>query len=465
MSYGSTFVQFEANGRMSQKFSRPSYRKDETSDRSHKLVQYEKQFDVNLSRVEGQPIDRTSVRNSMLNYSRKMRTLQEARNGKGDSLFVRAKHIPKHPVRAPKKRRPMSFDELLGRDRDVGSERPSAAKTRPHSDKSKSTRNAESKSDNELHLPLLTERLRKSGSNVQVSLVSASDLYDIVDFSLRSKGTRNDSLQMLRLEQEANSHELRRNKNQSEIDSSFEHVFPDNAYNRFERTTDRSSDSQKRLQKLNNVQNFFDSSYADGHIPSEEFYEQIFAMDKSELSPQKSSTYRNSVKLPSIEPFKRRPQRAKRMKLIDPDLDDIPEDNVIETHNSVFNAKREVVRVNSPTPQKSSPKPQETISKFSLDAIQENVEKVSVRDTVISNEEVNSTPRNYSEISDIRTYDRRGLFPSLEESKSTKKVIRDDGDVRIEVTQCPPKHESTGNAKLKAQKRFKKLIFLRDAPR
>lgn len=469
MSYGSAYVQFEAaNGRISHKFSRPSFKKDDDSDRQqHKIVHYEKQFDVNLSRVDEQPIDKASVRKSMLNYSKKMRTLQDSRynssgNSKGnDPLFVRAKHIPKYPTRTPKKRRPMSFDELLGRDRDVDSNRPNGAKARPKSDKIKQTKKSESKSDNELHLPLLTERLRKSGPNVHVSLVSASDLYDIVDFSLRSKGTRNDSLQMLRMEQEEDSPRSSRSRSHRDTDN-YQATDP---YNRFERTSNRYSDSHNRTQeRLKNVQKYFDSGFDDNTVPSVEFYEDIFAMEKTDTLSQKPVTLNNIFKLPSIEPFKRRPQRAKRMKLVDPELDDIPEDNVIESQTSSSHSRRETARANSPTPQKSSPRPQET-NKFSLDAIQENVEKVSVRDSFNSNTVTNESFRDLVDNRETRHYQKGSIFPSIDDSKSTKKLLRDDGDVRIEVTQCPPKQDANGNTKLKAQKKFKKLIFLRDAPR
>lgn len=466
MSYGSTFVQFEANGRISQKFSRPNFKKDETHD-NPKLVHYEKQFDVNLSRVEDQTVDKSSVRASMLNYSQKMRTLQDARyssgNGKGDTLFVRAKHIPKYPVRAPKKRRPMSFDELLGRDRETG-DRPGAAKARPHSDKTKPLRDVETKSDNELHLPLLTERLKKSAQSVQVSLVSASDLYDIVDFTLRSKGTRKDSLQRLRIENEVKNPKLDRVRDKVETEDSIESVFPDDTYNRFERTVGRFPDRNRKLHSMKNVQKLYDSYYNNSHMPSDEFYQETFAMDKSSyISPETQNHEQTSYpfKLPSInnEPFKRRPTRAKRMKLIDPGLGDIPEDHIIESHASTSRSRREQTRTQSPTPQKPGPKLQDMLDKISLDAIQETAEKVMLDEHVYSN------PANKGQSQSIAyNSDTQHNETFSDEGKSSKTLLHDDGDVRIEVTQCPPKHE-TVNTKLKAQKRIKKLIYLRDAPR
>jgi hypothetical protein len=199
-------------------------------------------------------------------------------------------------------------------------------------------------------------------------------------------------------------------------------------------------------------------------MPTAEFYEDIFAMDKIDNSIQKPTNLSNIFKLPSIEPFKRRPQRAKRMKLVDPELADIPEDNVIESQTSSSHSRRESVRASSPTPQKTSPRPHET-NKFSLDAIQETVEKVSVRDNNDFNPATNETFRNSVGTGETRYYSKGGILPHIDDSKSTKKLLRDDGDVRIEVTQCPPKQDAAGAAKLKAQKKFKKLIFLRDAPR
>lgn len=463
MSYGSTFVQFEANGRISQKFSRPHMRKENIHERSHKDGHYGKQFDINLSRVDNNPVDKASVKESMLSYSKKMRSIQDARyssgNTKGESLFVRAKHIPKYPARAPKKRRPMSFDELLGRDRDSAKE--TVGKPRPKSDKTKPLGDNE-KSADELHLPLLSERLRKSGSNVQVSLVSASDLYEIVDISLRSKGTRHESLQMLRMEAD--------DKHHSEAAHAYQRLFPEDSYNKYERNTVNSQTKSRRPQRINESTKQYECNFDDSivNVPSVEFYDEIFALDKSDLSERKNG----QVKLPSLnnEPFRRRPQRAKRMKLIDPGLSVIPEDNVMETRNSVSDHRKDVMGITSPPPPKTPSKPQENLTKTALDAIEENVEKVSFKDNGLTSEAkqtnmgVEISPRTPDTVEIRREY--RSYFPFIDDSKSTKKVIKDDGDVRIEVTQCPPKHDILLGAKLKAQKRFsKKLIFLRDTPR
>lgn len=488
MSYGSTFIQFEANGRISNRFSRPSYKKEE-HDSPPKLVQYEKQFDVNLTRVDDNAKVKSNMKDSMVAYTRKMRTIQDSRyqasnTGKDDPLFVRAKHIPKYPSKPPKKRRPMSFDELLGRDRDASKDRPGAARNRPQSDKGKPAhaRDVERKSDNELHLPLLTDRLRKSG-NVQVSLVSASDLYEIVDLSIRSKATRNESLQMLRMEREIKSRRKETPRIANHSNDSYKDLNKKDPYDAYERTNDRSFEVASKERKLRDSRNYsFDMSDdidEEDQLPSEDFYAEIFNMDKVEPSLKKQPTVNmfSPLRLPthSIDQFRRRPNRAKRMKLMDSGLGDIPEDNVIESRGPSNEQKREPARISSPTPQKLSPRLPESPNKQFLDAIQET----SNRDNEKLNESNEESDITHEDIESVSEFSRvqepqetavndkthySGMLPLIDESKSTKKVLHDDGDVRIEVTQCPPKNENVSN-KLKAQKRFKKLIFLRDGSR
>ncbi|KAL4228009.1 hypothetical protein ACF0H5_013447 [Mactra antiquata] len=493
MSYGSTFVQFEANGRLSNRFSRPSCKKEEHAP---KLVQYEKQFDVNLSRVDDHVKMKTNIKDSMVAYSRKMRTIQDTRNesrdtGKDDPLFVRAKHIPKYPTRQQKKRRPMSFDELLGRDRESKHDRPAAARSRPQSDKVKPAhaRDVDRKSDNEVHLPLLTDRLRKTG-NVQVNLVSASDLYDIVDFSLRSKASRNETLHMMKMEREVSKRRIPVQIPSHHVTDDYREFDRNDSYDAYERTINRSIDIGSKESKFSDTQRSEyerQESYEDeeeGQLPSNDFYAEMFNMQKVEPSLKKQPTVNmfSPLRLPvlSTDHFKRRPNRAKRMRLVDPGLGDIPEDNIVETRSS-SNERRETTRISSPTPQKLSPRFLESPPKSPLDAILESSsresEKVNEKHDV--NEHTEKEPTTVREPSfpsprmqettvyDNHLYERKqytGLFPHVDDSKSTKKVLVDDGDVRIEVTQCPPKTEN-GTNKLKAQKRFKKLIFLRDGSR
>ncbi|XP_052796679.1 uncharacterized protein LOC128229068 [Mya arenaria] len=486
MSYGSTFEHFEANGRISQKFSRPTVRRStymherphqQHQQQPHKVVHYEKEFDVNLTRVDDTPPDRASVRESMLAYSKKIKSIQDARysqNGNengGDPLFVRAKHIPKFPSKKPpKKRRPMSFDELLGRDRDQPvRERPVAAKPRPLSDRAPKER----RSDKHVRLPLLTERLSKPSPDVHLSLVSASDLYEIVDFSLRRKGTRTESLNMLGLEKEVSE------KLAPQRTPRTNHIAVPEEYTKYERTSDAT---RYEAERAHYARIFKEQSHDNEHVPNDEFYQQIFALDKND--PEVLNAVPATMKLSSLTmnngPFQRRPHRAKRMRLVDPGLGDIPEDNVIQTDNTYYDVKQ---RVWSPPPAfRSNAKLQE--STHTLTSIAEATEKVQVAERN-GGQSAHVTSKAQSEIRvpDNETHglethseqsrppdvifgnERTPPLPPIGDSKSTKKVIRDDGDVRIEVTQCPPKTEINITAKLKAQRRFKKLIFLRDGPR
>lgn len=473
MSYGSIFLQFEAaNGRISQKFARPSLKKEHLVHERAKGVQYEKQFDVNLTRVDESIPDKASVRESMLAYSRKMRSLQDTRfaegNCKEDPLFVRAKHIPKYPTKPPKKRRPMSFDELLGRDKDVP-ERTNGSKTRPVSEKTRPLKDSDL--ENEIHLPLLSERLKKSNKNVQVSLVSASDLYDIVDFSLKSKGTRNDSLRLLRLEQDLGVSKPSPRQNNGRKDSkSCSTVISEDGYSDCERRTSQGGKPTSLKDKNNKSSNTAGEPPA---VLTEEIYRDIVGLSKTD-------PISTSLRLPSInnDPFKRRPNRAKRMKLVDSGLGDIPEDNIVEIPKYKHQNVKERTRVTSPPPQQTLVHGKSVEAASPLEIIDEDGEKTNITSSNDNNAASNcsseTVDRQGKETWEMSTsefqpepygYEHfRSAIPLFEDGKSTKKVIKDDGDVRIEVTQCPPKHE-TMTAKLKAQKRFKRLIFLRDGPR
>ena len=485
MSYGSTFVPFEPHGKISARHTRV---RRELPERPTRVVRYEKQFDVNLSRLDDPPPSKGSIRDSMLAYSKKMRSLHDARHsssngssgggGSEDKLFVRAKHIPKYPTREPKKRRPMSFDELLGRDRDSTDVRAPGVKQRPHSDKTKPVRDSGKKTETEVRLPILTERYKKSGS-IHVSLVSASDLYDFVDFSLKSKGTKSDSLKLLRLEQEAQAYGSRdkrfkpwRGNVQSE-----DIVPPDDFYDKFERTTDNFQQEYLRRDRYP----FFNTK-SDNIAPDAEFYEEVFALDGIvDISSRQETQMNSRVKLPSLtsnEPIKRRPNRAKRMRLVDSMLGDIPEDQVFTTgDNHLDRIQFQSRRVISPPSRMSVNKTD--LHKASLDSIQENTESGPMITSKTQNDSHTQAKETcHSQTTDMKfestdsiayndTFgEYRSIFPVEDNPKSTKKIlIRDDGDVRIEVTQCPPK-QLTMNTKQKAQKKIiKKLIYLRDGAR
>ena len=410
MSYGSTYIQTADNcSRVTGKITRSRKELD------RRVVHYEKEFDVKLSRI---PSQERSIRESMIAYSEKMRALADVRGT--DPLFVRAKHIPKYPMKPPKKRRPMSFDELIGRDKERRDreERPHAAKQRPLSDKAKPTKEREI-----VHLPVLADRLKQNGNpKVRVSLVSASDLYDIVDFSLRSKGTRDDSIHILRMEQES----LAAANNGKTVD---EYAIIQGGYDKYQRTS-----APKKFGEGNGTVNGDNS----------------LKVVVSNLSTENNNG--SNLKLPSIGGafpvgpeigVRNRPSRVKRMRLQKTGLTDIPEDQMLNHQDllatqeiNTGNGRRQLT---SPPPSGMSPR--SSAARLSFTAIQE-----------VSDEQLRSNNNS-----------GRNVLPIVVDSqKRTRRILmRDDGDVRIEVTQCPPKQDQTQN-KIKAQKRFKKLIFLRD---
>ena len=452
MSYGSAYIQTEPVSRINARATRP--RKEHVK----RLVQYEKEFDVNLSRLDARE---RSVKDSMIAYSEKMRSITEARNtfnsghSKHDPLFVRAKHIPKHPTRGPRKRRPMSFDELLGRDRDQTKQ--TTSKQRPHSDKQlplKEITSARNQSD-EMHLPVLSERLRKASPSVQVSFVSASDLYDIVDFSLRNRGSRQDSLNAFEMEKGSRIHGAdgippgsrlhgadghhpgRRN------DKMFDKFIAEAMYDQFERcerkgVTMTSTDQYRHTSDYANISHPAASDSKEIRVPTAQNFEEKTSSVQITHNPKNKNP---KLPLLYIDPLRYRPPRVKRMKLQKPDLGIIPEDYTV----SQGTLNRGIPQTNkapvSPPPHRLSPRSLVTDSNLEF----------------IHEDEANQDDNIQDSLNDL---------PVTDGQKSTRRIVmRDDGDVRIEVTQCPPKHESTvsnSNTKLRAQKKFKKLIFLRD---
>lgn len=427
MSYGSTYIQAESAGRVNGRASR------NRRDYVKRLVHYEKEFDVNLSRLETRD---KSLKDSMVAYTEKMRSIADARshindgNSNNDPLFVRAKHIPKYPISKPRKRRPMSLDELIGRDRAKKNDRQSVSKQRPLSDKVVPTREtAESrKVPDELHLPALSDRLKKSSPNVQVSFVSASDLYEIVDFSLKSRGSRQDSINMLNMERKAFPHSGMHSTKKP--DPAFDSFIAEAVYDRFERC-ERKDNSD--LVRSFNRPPFSKSD--DIRVPTAE------ELEEDNDSESKSDLATKSFKLPTLrlDPLKYRPNRVKRMKLQNPGLGAIPEDNIISHKVFTQNEPPKSIALKPLSPPPRVVSPHNLASKSNLDAIQEDEGgRVRIKD------------------------ESQEVVPVLPEPKSTRRILmRDDGDVRIEVTQCPPKPEQS-NAKLRAQKKFKKIIFLRD---
>ncbi|KAL3865913.1 hypothetical protein ACJMK2_043260 [Sinanodonta woodiana] len=446
MSYGSLYFQSEHSNQTTSKISRMKQEYD------RRLVHYERGFDVNVSRIENR--DR-GLRESMLAYTERMRSITDSRRDgiQPDPLFVRAKHIPRYPQGGHRRRRPMSLDELIGRDKD---QRPQAAKLerRPLSERDvkteEKTKNSDALSQSaSVLLPALPERLKNTGSSVQVSFVSASDLYDIVDFSLKSKGTRQDSIQILRMEREA---ALAAENSDSVVSSSSKFV---NKSPRMDDGDAKSSvislpqiditgkgiDGKTGVQKVGcEVEEKKSSTNNGGETDENE--------DESDDSGDDIDHIKSKATLGKINILRLRPKRAKRMRLQIPNLGAIPEDEVLSGNKSSQDLKGK--RMISPPPSKQSSKSIAYGRPSILSIIPEN------EASILSDSRLLRSQRNeYRTIPHLLDY-----MPG----KSTRRILmKDDGDVRIEVTQCPPKQDFL-SLKMKAQKRFKKLIYLRDVP-
>ncbi|KAK3609108.1 hypothetical protein CHS0354_007785 [Potamilus streckersoni] len=447
MSYGSLYFQSEHSNQTASKIARMK------QEYEKRLVHYERGFDVNLSRIENR--DR-NLRESMLAYTERMRSITDSRRDgiQSDPLFVRAKHIPRYPQKGYRRRRPMSLDELIGRDKD---QRPQAAKLerRPLSERDVKTEEEKIKSTDTLSqpvaalLPALPERLKNTGSSVQVSFVSASDLYDIVDFSLKSKGTRQDSIQILRMEREA---ALAAEHSENTVSSS----------SKFVNTSPRTDDGDKKtmalsLQPIDITGKGIDGKTGDQKIDNEKEENKSSTNsggetdeneDESDDSGDEIYHIRNKESFGKINILRLRPKRAKRMKLQTPNLGAIPEDEVLSGNKTSQDLKGK--RMVSPPPPKQSARSISSRRPSILSIIPEN------EASFLSDSRPLRSQRN----------EYRTIPPLLDymSGKSTRRILmKDDGDVRIEVTQCPPKQDFL-SLKMKAQKRFKKLIYLRDVP-
>ena len=141
----------------------------------------------------------------------------------------------------------------------------------------------------ELHLPVLSDRLKKNSPNVQVSFVSASDRYDIVDFSLKSRGSRQDSINMLNMERKAFSHSGMHSTKKP--DPGFDRFIAEAVYDRFERT--ERKDNSYLLVKSINKPPFSKSD--DIRVPTAEELEEENGIDS-----ESKSSLDTSFKLPKL---------------------------------------------------------------------------------------------------------------------------------------------------------------------
>ncbi|KAK3609109.1 hypothetical protein CHS0354_007786 [Potamilus streckersoni] len=444
MSHGSLFLQSEYSNRVTAKIARMKQEHDK------RLVHYEKNFDVNLSRIENRE---RSLRESMLAYIERMRSIADSRRDgiQSDPLFIRAKHIPKYPQKGFGRRRPVSLDELIGRGKDHKSD---AAKPerRPLSEwdvtADQKTKSSDALSQsNVVLIPALTKRPKKIGSSVQFSFVSASNPHDIVDFSLKSKETRQDSTYIPSKEREAA--EENSGKAESSNNKSFEKGKSPRASNGDKtivsvslphiNITNKGIDSEAGGKKVV-------SQKEDTKISIKSGDEKDTNEDKANDPGKETELIKNKDSFGKINTLRARPKRAKRMRLRTPNLRGIPEDEVLPGFKPQRDSERK--HVVSPPPSKQSYSFIASGKSSILSVIPKNVESI-----------LNDSGSNWSRRNEYHAIPRLLHHTS---GKSTRRILmKDDGDVRIEVTQCLPKQDFP-MAKLKTRKRFKKLVYLRD---
>lgn len=268
-----------------------------------RLLQYEREFDVSLSRFTNRE---KLMKDSMLAYTERMRSIENARmnnlSSDSPSLVIRAQHIPKIPVSKNRRRRPASLDELTGKFKDR-----------------EETRKNPPKSASRISLPSLPERISTGATHhVKISFVSASDLYDIVDFSLRNKGTKAETIKFLEMEAE--------NKRKQ----------PENYKAKY---YDFSKQSKNSEVKRNNFLPPLQTEIKTKSEPEQ----------TSHTNSESDKSTDDVSKLPMESLKITRPNRAKRMKLQASDLDVIPEND----SSSVDLGARKNIRVRSPLPKMS----------------------------------------------------------------------------------------------------------------
>lgn len=372
-----------------------------------RLLHYEREFDVSVSRMVNRE---RGLKESMLAYTERMRKIANAKTGvdgilshESVPLYVRAKHIPKFPS-TKNRRRPASFDELVGKNANSKS-------TKPRRDKPKSA--------SRLSLPSLPDRYNKNPHHVKISFVSASDLYDIVDFSIRNKGNKEDTLRYLEMENVQNQ-----SPSPSDRPSAGAGNRKTSRNNRA--TSTNESPSPKGQKEFSGLVT----------LPPIESSEQ-----EKEQESENSDTNNDSLDFnkANVEAFKKRPSRAKRMQINKPGLDDIPENDVA--------SQKKLAKSERTLP---SPPP-----------------KQSPRNIINMQSQLVAIPEHESSSDELLTFDK----------KRFRKLRRENGQNATPLVRLEPFSHSERNSvkeqddtdqhlkmKLKAQKRFKKLIFLRDVP-
>lgn len=372
-----------------------------------RLLHYEKEFDVSLSRMVNRE---RGLKESMLAYTERMRKITNTKHSmdgmlaqESSPLYVRAKHIPKFPVTKNKTRRPASFDELIGKNANSNSNKP---------------RREKPKSASRLSLPLLPDRYKKNSHNVKISFVSASDLYDIVDFSIRNKGNKEETLRYLGME----------SSNSQSSPSPTDRP----AAGGGNRKTSRNGSKLASLSPTPQNNKGF------GALPTLPPIESAEKDSNDEADNSDTDSDSLDLNKASVEAFKRSPNRAKRMQINKPGLDDIPENDVTSQKRSAKSDRT----LPSPPP------------------------KQSPRNVINMQSHLMSIPEHDASGDELMAPDRKRM------GRLSRREIGGQNSIRLEPFSVSERstvkeQEETDQhlkMKLKAQKRFKKLIFLRDVP-
>ncbi|XP_069138239.1 uncharacterized protein [Argopecten irradians] len=377
-----------------------------------KLVRYEKEHDINVNKMGARE---KMLRESMLAYTERMRNIANSRqfvepdrfsSPESLPLVVQAKHIPKFPV-VKNKRKPASLDELIGRQ-------------------AEKARRIYNKPGSKLSLPALPDRLNKRTHHVKISFVSASDLYDFVDFSIRNKASKDEALKMLKNEA-FSKRSMRPNgaKHRDRPDSDKATKSSDSPTPSFDDDVDNQGKTNEYHGNTAVPTVVSHSSYSSSSNDGET--SDVRSSDGSSTSGELSDS---DVPALSFDALKIRPRRAKRMTLHQPQLNIIPE-NAVAIQKAKKNRQ---ISVTSPPP-KQSPR---------------NI--------------LNTVPL----LSAIPEYEHssHGDEDFWSKKKRAKALRREENQNHHGVRLEPLSHVEHPQlkTKMKAQKKIRRLIYLRDVP-
>ncbi|KAK7116763.1 uncharacterized protein [Littorina saxatilis] len=478
---------------------------------SHPIPSIPRAFNNNHHHHQQRPLG-----DSMLAYTERMREISKFRKDSaflgneeppGAVLEVQARHIPKVGLgprgkggkaasnHRRQQRRPHSLDELIGRP--GGKEDASAARHKNRRFSEPGEMASLSTLPSSSPLTKYSEQERR----IKISFVSAADLFDLVDFSLRSKKSRNDSIKLARAEdtlklindvnvfrsakQKMKPHTPGREEDDEDVDNASLFVHG---------TASPREDSRTSAWVFATNEGHGDWAKNEVRKHTDPYDSDDEGDDNPDLDVDRDLNLElvreKSMLLLQPHKLRFRPKRAKRMKLHRSRLSIIPED---ERHRQEAQSAHEQEVTSSRLPvmptssslaaikdsrKSGTGKAQSTERKKSSNVLGGNQDKLSTGDFSSSglttdNQEPNYLDKRHRKIG-VVTRDN-GSCPSPSDLMTKKRhTSREDFQNSSRRQDFPRRYVAAlndqtatfeaPNTRAKAQKKFRKLIFLRDQP-